>query len=70
MVSKLDPLKVFKQVKARVDHLCSCCGNGIFKGQTYYREHVTDAFLQSLHAKKICAACYEKHGPKFFQRKT
>jgi hypothetical protein len=51
-------LKTLKQTKARVDHACSGCGAAIRKGDTYYREVLSDAFLQSLHAKKFCASCY------------
>ena len=59
-MSKLDPYRILKKVKARTDHLCSTCGKGIPKGETYYREDVTDRFLQSLHARKFCAACYSE----------
>jgi hypothetical protein len=51
-----------KQTKARADHVCSCCGIGIPKGEVYYREHIVDRFLYSLRAKKFCAGCFEKHG--------
>lgn len=61
-MSKLDPYKVLKQVKARTSHLCSRCGKEIVGGQVYYREHVVDAFLQSLHAKKFCTACHDEFG--------
>jgi hypothetical protein len=59
-VSKYESLKVLKQTKARVDHGCSCCGNSIPKGEIDYREHIADTFLQSLHAKKYCARCFNK----------
>jgi hypothetical protein len=62
VVSKYDSLKVLKQTKARVDHDCVCCGHSIPKGEIYYREHIADMFLHSLHAKKYCARCFEKHG--------
>ena len=61
-VSKLDPYKVLKQVKARTEHLCSICGKEISKGEIYYREHVADAFLQTLHARKFCTTCYGEFG--------
>ena len=60
-VSKFDSLKVLKQTRARVDHLCSLCGRRIPKGEIYFREYIADKFLQSLHAKKFCAACFQKH---------
>jgi len=31
-------------------------------GETYYREYIEDKFLHSLHAKKYCSSCHEKHG--------
>ena len=67
-VSKLDPYKVLKQVKARTDHSCSLCGRGITKGQIYYREHVADAFLHSLRARKFCATCYAEYGDNLLKR--
>lgn len=36
-MSKLDPYKILKQLKARVDHSCSYCGDEISKGQIYYQ---------------------------------
>lgn len=67
-MSKLDPYKSLKQVKARVDHSFSCCGDEISRGQIYYREHVADAFLHSLHAKKFCAACYETRADELLRK--
>lgn len=61
-MSKFDSLKVLKQTKARTDHSCSSCGHMVPKGEIYYREHIADAFLHSLHDRKFCAACFEKHG--------
>ena len=61
-MSKYDPLKLLKKTKARVDHVCSCCGTVIPKGDVYYREQLADRFLHSLHAKGFCADCFGKRG--------
>jgi hypothetical protein len=61
-VSKFGSLKTLKPTKARVEHCCSCCGKRISIGAMYYREHVSDVFLHSLHAKKFCGECVEKRG--------
>jgi hypothetical protein len=51
-VSKFDSLKVLKQTRARVDHLCSLCGQTIPKGEIYFREYIADKFLQSLQSNR------------------
>ena len=56
------PLKILKKTNARSHHVCHSCGKEIFPGETYYREHIEDEFLHSLHAKKYCSSCYEKCG--------
>jgi hypothetical protein len=61
-VSKYDALKVLKETRARTEHICSCCGGRIGGGEAYYREHIADRFLHTLHAKAFCAACFAKHG--------
>lgn len=61
-MGKYTGLKTLKKTKARTEHVCDKCGNGILPSETYYREHIEDKFLHSLHAKKYCASCYEKHG--------
>ena len=61
-MGKYDNLKFLKETRARTQHCCHCCGEEILPGDTYYREHITDRFLHSLHAKKYCKSCYQKHG--------
>lgn len=56
--------KFLKKTKARVVHQCNCCGEFIPAGEYYYRETLSDQFLQSLHARTFCAKCYEKFGDK------
>jgi len=57
-MSKYDSLKSLRRTKARVDHVCNSCGTTICKGDIYYREHIEDKFLHSLHAKKFCTSCF------------
>jgi len=59
--------KIIKEVKARTSHQCEKCGNIIKREEFYYREHIEDKFLHSLHAKKYCSFCYEKYGDKLLQ---
>jgi len=62
-MGKYSHLPVLKQIKARTRHICYDCGKEISPGETYWKEHVQDKFLHSLHAKKYCAVCYKKHMP-------
>ena len=66
-MSKFDSLKVLKQTKARANHFCSSCGLRVPKGEIYFREHIADRFLHSLHARKFCVAFFEKHGEKLLK---
>jgi len=59
---KYDHLRILKETKARTHHVCFNCGNDILSGEIYYREHIEDRFLHSLHAKKYCSSCYEEYG--------
>ena len=61
-MSKYNNLKVLKKTKARTQHLCSKCNKAVLPGVIYYKEHIEDKFLHSLHAKKYCSECYKKHG--------
>lgn len=61
-MGKYNDLKVLKETKARTHHVCHKCGKEILRGETYYREHIADRFLHSLHAKKYCASCYQEYG--------
>ena len=61
-MGKFDDLKTLKKTKARTAHRCSNCGAGIAPSESYYKEHLTDRFLHSLHAKEYCGECFEKHG--------
>jgi hypothetical protein len=67
-MGKFDSLTILKQTKARVAHLCSKCGADISPGEHYYKEHVQDRFLHSLHAKKFCVHCFQKHGEALLKR--
>ena len=55
-VGKYDNLTVLKRVKARVRRSCHGCGKDGLPGETYYREHIEDRFLHSLHAKAYCVS--------------
>lgn len=57
-MSKYDSMKSLKKTKARADHVCCSCGTTIRKGDVYYREHIADRFLHSLHSKKFCETCF------------
>jgi len=59
-VGKYDNLTVLKRVKARVRHTCHSCGKDVLPGEIYYREHIEDRFLHSLHAKAYCASCHKR----------
>lgn len=61
-MGKFDDLKVLRKTKGRVDHVCSKCGAKIVKGADYYKEHIEDKFLHSLHAKHFCSRCFEECG--------
>jgi len=61
-IGKYDNLKTLKKTKARIQHVCYKCGKEISVGEIYYREHIRDKFLHSLHSKKYCSFCYEKYG--------
>jgi hypothetical protein len=67
-MGKFDSLKALKKTKARAAHLCSKCGTNIVPGEDYYKEHLQDRFLHSLHAKKFCAECFEQHGDALLKR--
>lgn len=71
-MGKYNHLKILKKTKARSHHVCYRCSKEIFLGETYYREHIEDKFLHSLHAKKYCSFCYEKYGDRLlsFKMKT
>ena len=66
-MSKYDHLKVLKATRARTSHRCDRCGAEIAKRETYYREHIEDRFLHSLHAKKYCSQCYEQLGDELLR---
>ena len=68
IVRKFDHLTVLKKTKARAAHLCSECSADISPGEHYYKEHIQDRFLHSLHAKKFCVHCFEKHGEALLNR--
>ena len=58
-MGKYDNLKIFKETKARANHICSNCGLQITIGDIYYPEEIKDKFLHSLHRKKLCQKCYQ-----------
>lgn len=57
-MSKYSDLKIYKETKARANHICSNCGTQINQGDIYYPEEMKDKFLHSLHRKKLCEKCY------------
>ena len=59
-MGKYKNLTILKRVKARTLHICYSCGKEILPGEVYYREHIEDRFLHSLHAKKYCISCYDQ----------
>ncbi len=61
-MGKYDQLKILKKTKARAHHVCQKCGQEILPKDDYYREHIEDKFLHSLHAKKYCLSCYKEYG--------
>lgn len=56
-----------KRTKARTEHKCNLCGCIIPIGEFYYAEELEDKFLHSLHRKKFCDVCYQKHGDRLLQ---
>jgi hypothetical protein len=52
-MTKYNSLKILKKVKAKTNHICSKCGQEIIQNDIYYKEHIQDKFLHSLHAKNI-----------------
>lgn len=61
-MSKYDHLKILKKTEARTFHICQKCGKEISPGNIYYKEHIEDKFLHTLHANKYCSDCYKKYG--------
>jgi len=66
-MGKLNSIKVLKKTTARTTHICNNCNLEIKPGEIYYREHVEDKFLHSLHEKKFCALCYGKFGKRLLK---
>lgn len=58
-MGKYDNLKSLKKTKARNAHVCNKCVANIFPGDYYYKEHIEDRFLHTLHNKKFCLNCAE-----------
>jgi len=67
-MGKYRDMATLKKTKARTQHICSKCGAEINAGDYYYKEHIPDKFLHSLHAKKFCEECYKKHGDTLLGR--
>ncbi|MFH1052043.1 MAG: hypothetical protein V1779_14070 [bacterium] len=42
----------------------------INQGEYYFIEYLDDRFLHTLHAKKYCCDCYEKHGDSLLIKKS
>jgi transcription initiation factor IIF auxiliary subunit len=61
-MGKYNHLKVLKQVKARVNHICSNCGSVINKDDFYFVEQLEDKFLHTINRGKFCSDCYYKFG--------
>jgi hypothetical protein len=69
-MGKYSDLKILKKTKARTPHVCTKCDGNIPPGEYYYKEHIDDKFLQSLHAKKYCTSCYEQYGESLLSAKN
>jgi hypothetical protein len=67
-MGRFHSLMTLKKTKARSDHQCSKCGAQIVRGEDYYKEHLEDRFLHSLHAKDFCAQCFLKHGDALLKK--
>ena len=68
VMGKLDNLIVLKKVKARAAHRCAECDSRIAPAEHYYKEHVQDRFLHSLHARKFCLTCFQKRGDALLRK--
>ncbi len=68
IMNKYNSLKILKKVKARVNHICSKCGKEIHQNEIYYKEHIKDKFLHSMHSKKYCIACYKRYGDALLKK--
>jgi hypothetical protein len=69
-MSKYNQLKYLKKTKARTVHQCAKCEEIISVGEYYYKEALTDEFLQFLHGRSFCINCYEKFGETLLMNKT
>jgi hypothetical protein len=67
-MGKYDRLTMLKKTRARRAHTCSKCGDTISIDADYYNEHIQDRFLHSLHARKFCAQCFQKHGESLLKK--
>jgi len=61
-MSKYNSLKVLKETKARIGHICDKCAEEIGKGEIYYPESVGKVNAPGLKLKKFCKNCYDKYG--------
>ncbi|MDD3492047.1 MAG: hypothetical protein PHU95_01940 [Candidatus Thermoplasmatota archaeon] len=68
-MGKYDAIKALSRTQARTTHTCNKCGTLIQDGEDYYKEHVDNKFLHSLHAKKFCKDCYDKFGDQLLSLK-
>ena len=68
-MSKYDHLKILKPTKARTWHVCAKCSADIDVAEIYYREHIEDLFLHTLHSKKYCSSCYRQLGDALLGRR-
>lgn len=59
-MGKYNDLAILKRVKARTQHACCSCDKAIARGEFYYREHIEDKFLHSLHSKAFCSSCRQE----------
>ena len=68
-MSKYDKVTVLKLTNARKQHICNWCERIIYAGEDYFRESLTDKFLQSLNRKIFCNECYSLYGEKLMKMK-
>jgi len=68
-MGKYDHLRYLKKTEARTTHRCDLCNALVEPREYYYVETIDDKFLHSIHAKRFCPECYEKHGEQLLDLK-
>lgn len=63
-MTKYDSIKYLKETKARKDHVCDRCGEGIKAGEIYFKESIERIKTLGLTLRSFCIKCYKEHGEK------